>query len=238
MLESVLGRESVSFFDNFLSAIDDVVDASVSAVATGANRAKCLFGSHDWMNWSYKKDGNCEQGRYCRRVNCSKTETRTEHGWTDFAYTADAQCRQERNCPRCQSSEDRMSHEDWSDWHYDRDGDCAQSKQCVRCNEASTQTTHIWGSWELDGIDTCNRVRRCERCPTGREFNEATHSDHRYEPYLRTNCYTRSMRCTRCSKMGPLPHFDEEHDYGEWRRDPERGFRWRKCRKCGDQEIE
>jgi hypothetical protein len=90
-------------------------------------KLNCLLKGHDWSDWTYHKENDCEQIQSCKRCGTIREETRHEHQFTSWDYIEDGNCVQTSKCNRCKSEQQRTQH------NYPEKKECGTKIKCKRC---------------------------------------------------------------------------------------------------------
>jgi len=150
-------------------------------------KVKCTTGFHDWSEWTYIKPKRCEQTRYCKRGDCTKTESQVAHTWNQWSHAGPGKCDEERGCVRCEETERRTDHL-WDVWRYESPTSCVQVRFCRRCDT---------------GIE--------KKEPQSLSDHGLSPSD-----LPKVSCDLRSGPCPRCKETVNMTLFVAEHEWGPW----------------------
>ena len=101
----------------------------------------CRLGAHQGQ-WAYVSEGNCTQGRECRR--CGSVHLRTEHQ-REWRYIRERDCEQVRTCTRCAAANGKRTSHEWSGtwepehrwWQSEK-----AAHRCLRCGVVEEWTVN------------------------------------------------------------------------------------------------
>lgn len=155
----------------------------------------CGVNLHDYQNWDYIEDGDCQQTATCSR--CGQENQRVTHIMGGWSYLEDNNCDQICTCERCGREESQTQHKWSGNIRYKSEGNCKQIESCNRCDAVREHNDkHVMEKWVFIRADDCTQVQECQRCG---EHGTVQREQHSWGQWQFSETMSKPVRvCGRC----------------------------------------
>ena len=131
------------------------------------------------------------------------------------------------------------------EWTYDGPDACRQTRACTGCSNVSVRVRHDVGDWVYRmprDVNFCTKERRCSRCRLTEGMQEHSFEWRYYDELQRVPTFPRGykrlrgpcariMVCVFCPETGTSDVI--QHDWTRLVKNPQDGFWYRHCTRCG-----